>query len=315
MRPSGDGSTACQDNFDADYAGANFVFTATNHENLLMIYHGETRTFGKARKPDPPFPFYAQVGLARSADDGLTWTRLGAIISGSDPKPSALPKTFQTGVPEPGAIIAGNYIYVFYPYFSTPGCPDRDRPLFRLPVRQFQVMARRVRGRNTTTVHSTHNRGWVGLALRSSPRRVLARSRNSLGSHTAPISNATSWYWFAEMDGLSRPREISPLGHPRPGSTPPRRLCFCPAKLPKKMCFRDAGQSRRRHRPNGLRALCQNARLGARSTHSLDAPVHILQATLTGDGMVQEFVGRYRATFAPYIQRIGIQKLIVFHSF
>ena len=103
-----------------------------NHKDLLMIYHGETRTFGKAQMPDPPFPFYAQIGLARSADGGLTWTRLGAIISGGDSKPSAIPKTFQTGVPEPGAIIAGNYIYVFYPYFPTPDCPDEGPPTIQV---------------------------------------------------------------------------------------------------------------------------------------------------------------------------------------
>ncbi len=116
LAASCDGVTAaCLDNFDADYAGANFVFPAANGKDLLMVYHGETRTFGATHNAQAPF--YAEVGLARSTDNGLTWTRQGAIISGSEPRPSANPKTSANGAVEPGAIIANGFIYVFYADF------------------------------------------------------------------------------------------------------------------------------------------------------------------------------------------------------
>ena len=87
-----------------------------------MIYHGETRTFGVTTTAHTPM--YAEVGLARSTDNGVTWSREGAIISGTDPKPSKVPKSDVNGVPEPSAIISGNYIYSFYPYFPTAGDSD-----------------------------------------------------------------------------------------------------------------------------------------------------------------------------------------------
>jgi hypothetical protein len=95
-----------------------------------MIYHGETRTFGSTTNSHTPM--YAEVGLARSTDNGVTWIRQGAIISGSDPKPSKNPKSDVNGVPGPGAIVANNFIYVFYPYFPTAG--DSDAGLSTIQV-------------------------------------------------------------------------------------------------------------------------------------------------------------------------------------
>jgi hypothetical protein len=54
----------------------------------------ETRTFGTTRNAQ--VPFYATIGLARSSDNGVTWTRQGAIVSGTDPKPDANPARLQT---------------------------------------------------------------------------------------------------------------------------------------------------------------------------------------------------------------------------
>jgi len=130
--PGDPGPPSCRDNWDADYAGANLVFTAANGNDLLMIYHGETRTFGGASNPPPNLKFYAEIGLARSSDDGLTWTREGAIVSGTDSKPATEPRAAQYGVPEPGAIVAGDYVYVFYPYFPGDGAPDAGPPTIQV---------------------------------------------------------------------------------------------------------------------------------------------------------------------------------------
>lgn len=106
-------------NFDAAYAGADFVWTATNAADLLMLYHGETWTFG-TNAPNLQVPGWASVGLARSFDNGITWTDRAPVITGSDPKPDTNPPVAQIyGVVEPGAIIASNYIYAYYAYFPS----------------------------------------------------------------------------------------------------------------------------------------------------------------------------------------------------
>lgn len=108
-------------NFDADYAGADFVWTATNGTDLLMLYHGETWAFG-TNAPNNHSPGWASVGLARSSDGGITWSNRQQIITGSDPVPANNPPVAQIyGAVEPGAIIASNFIYCYYAYFpSTP---------------------------------------------------------------------------------------------------------------------------------------------------------------------------------------------------
>jgi hypothetical protein len=122
--PSSRGSNFIATNamkFDADYAGADLVWPATNGTDLLMLYHGETWTFGTNAANDH-VPGWASVGLARSLDNGINWTNRQAVITGSDPKPDTNPPVAQIyGVVEPGAIIASNYIYAYYAYFpSTP---------------------------------------------------------------------------------------------------------------------------------------------------------------------------------------------------
>ena len=74
----------------------------------------------------------AEIGLARSSDEGLTWTRQGAVISGYDPKASTNPRKDMTGVPEPESIGAFDSIYGFLPSFqsadssySGPSTPER----------------------------------------------------------------------------------------------------------------------------------------------------------------------------------------------
>ena len=105
--PAGAGTTA----YDADYAGSGTVLTAANGSDLLMFYHAENHLFGGTDYPGSPF--YASVGLARSSDGGMTWTREGAVITGADPQqPTQTPTG--AGALTPTAIETGGYIYVLY---------------------------------------------------------------------------------------------------------------------------------------------------------------------------------------------------------
>ena len=62
--PSSRGSNAMPayyTNFDADYAGADLVWRSTNGADLLMLYHGETWTFG-TNAPNQQVPGGRQLG-------------------------------------------------------------------------------------------------------------------------------------------------------------------------------------------------------------------------------------------------------------
>ena len=107
LLPSGPGITA----FDADYAGAGSVFPAANGSDLLMIYHAENHLFNGVLSSGSPF--YAAIGLARSSDGGVTWTRKGQIIGAHDPQ-SQTQTGGGAGASTPSAIESGGYIYVFY---------------------------------------------------------------------------------------------------------------------------------------------------------------------------------------------------------
>lgn len=107
LLPSGPGTTA----FDADYAGAGSVFPAANGTDLLMIYHAENHLFNGVLSSGSPF--YAAIGLARSSDGGVTWTREGQIIGAHDPQ-SQTQTSAGAGASTPSAIESGGYIYVIY---------------------------------------------------------------------------------------------------------------------------------------------------------------------------------------------------------
>ena len=107
LLPSGPGTTA----FDADYAGAGSVFPAANGSDLLMIYHAENHLFNGVLSSGSPF--YAAIGLARSTDGGVTWTRQGQIIGAHDPQVQTQ-TSGGAGASTPSAIESGGYIYVVY---------------------------------------------------------------------------------------------------------------------------------------------------------------------------------------------------------
>ena len=118
--PSGSG-------FDRDYAGPGSVLTAANGTDLLMIYHAEydCGAYGT--------PFTAGIGLARSTDGGLTWTRQGQIISSSYQPPHCTAARLDgAGIPVVVLSRDGDYYYLYYMEWFT------DRPdqtyLARSPV-------------------------------------------------------------------------------------------------------------------------------------------------------------------------------------
>jgi hypothetical protein len=105
--PSGAGTPA----YDADYAGSGTILTAANGTDLLIFYHAENHLFSGIDYQASPF--YASVGLARSSDGGMTWTREGAVITGADPQqPTQAPSG--AGALTPTAIEFGGFIYIIY---------------------------------------------------------------------------------------------------------------------------------------------------------------------------------------------------------
>ena len=116
-------SVSCGNNFDAYYAGADWVYPASNGRDLLMLYHGETRYYSGTNAPAPgnADPGWSVVALARSADSGVTWTGRVPVVSGADAKPATPPATGIYGTVEPGIIAANGYIYAFYANFPLVG--------------------------------------------------------------------------------------------------------------------------------------------------------------------------------------------------
>jgi hypothetical protein len=115
-------STACWNNFDAVYSGADLVWQGTDGD-LRMLYHGACGYFGEA-PPDSVSATWCEVGIARSLDGGVTWGAGAPVISGSDAKPATDPSAGIYGAVEPGALIANGYIYCYYDFFPLQGSPE-----------------------------------------------------------------------------------------------------------------------------------------------------------------------------------------------
>ncbi len=99
--------------FDANYGAPGTVTPASNGRDLLMIYHGENHFYsGRDYTSGAPGGyFYCTAGLARSSDDGETWARVGAIITGAFRKPL---KPATGGACNPSVIAVGGYLYAVY---------------------------------------------------------------------------------------------------------------------------------------------------------------------------------------------------------
>ncbi|MBW2257596.1 MAG: hypothetical protein JRI25_23780 [Deltaproteobacteria bacterium] len=99
--------------FDNGYAGIFGVFRSPTSDALLALYHAEDQEqmpkFGNGVPG-----YFASIGMAVSADDGLTFERRGPVITGSLPK-SAEGRADQ-GVGEGSLLVdaSGEYLYCYY---------------------------------------------------------------------------------------------------------------------------------------------------------------------------------------------------------
>ena len=131
----GNAGSSCVNNFDAEYTGVDLVFPSVNGKGLVMIYQGTSINFGATPTGNiNDNTFYSVVALATSTDNGLTWTRQGPIITGSDPKPSSNPRPGANGADQSGAIVANGYIYDFYSYFPSSSSAAPTIQVARAPV-------------------------------------------------------------------------------------------------------------------------------------------------------------------------------------
>jgi len=175
--PSWDGvntNDPAMTNIDSIYVGPNAVITATNGHDLPMFYEAGTDTLGVE---------YNVIALARSTNNGLSWTRQGPVISGRDPRPTGLPVTSQPGISEPGMIVTNGYMYMFFQYI--PNRPNDPAAPAVIEVARASVASDGVPGAWT----NYYNNSW---------------SQPSLGGMADTIVAATS------TNGCTRPVEVWP---------------------------------------------------------------------------------------------------------
>ncbi len=118
--------------FDNGYAGISGAWRAPSGE-LLAVYHAEDQEGMKPNDASVP-GFYARVAIAVSKDDGLTFEKLGPILSGQLEK-VALGR-FDQGVGEP-CIVAepdGKFLHVYYTSHEPVGGRGVQICLARCPV-------------------------------------------------------------------------------------------------------------------------------------------------------------------------------------
>jgi hypothetical protein len=84
LGPSAPGHCPDGDNdFDRNYGAINAVVPGSNPHTLLAFYDAEFHPVCQGDNPQPE-PLLSSIGLAISADDGVTWTKQGQIIQGLD---------------------------------------------------------------------------------------------------------------------------------------------------------------------------------------------------------------------------------------
>jgi hypothetical protein len=99
--------------FDNGYAGISAVVRLGS--TYYGFYHAEDRE-GMPALPGGIPGFYASIGVTRS-DDGVTWRKVGQVITSSQPKDwIAFPNQGDRGAGEPGAVVSkdGRYVYLYY---------------------------------------------------------------------------------------------------------------------------------------------------------------------------------------------------------
>jgi hypothetical protein len=104
-----------RNDYDNGYVGIAGVHRASNGR-LYAIYHAEDHV------DIPRFPsgipgFYASVAMAASDDDGVSWWKLGPVItSAKDKSWTKLPVQYDRGIGEPSLAVdpSGAWLYVYY---------------------------------------------------------------------------------------------------------------------------------------------------------------------------------------------------------
>jgi len=110
--------------FDSEYAAFGAVLPGAGSGELLGFYHAEICDRDN---------FTATIGLARSTDGGVSWQRLGPIITGRNTTDSC-DKNKPRGAGQPSVVRVGEYLYLYYTDWSG-DIPDQIH-LARAPLAQ-----------------------------------------------------------------------------------------------------------------------------------------------------------------------------------
>jgi hypothetical protein len=183
---------------------------------LLIVYHIERATyFPPHHYPDPlqyQKSFYSSLGLAKSTDDGLTWTDLGEIISANRPYRADGPP-FDVG---DGNLIIDpthKYFYIYFPDSVPDGESDTFMSVARAPV--AAVLDAAFGGGPRAGFHKLYRGAWDEPGLGGRSTTVLPRPfpsyagdavvafDDSLGRYIAILDDTQNINYAESPDGLT----------------------------------------------------------------------------------------------------------------
>lgn len=196
-----------------DYAAGGPIYQDPVDGLLLMIYHAE-----RWIDPGSYLPFYSELGMAQSSDNGMTWTDLGPIVS---PQADFLSAYFQSDrqtfdLGGGGYAIIGDYFYVYFRDLLQEGFDYREVNFSVARARVRDVLAA-ARERNTTVLWTKYYDGvWAEPGLGGRSSSLLAGNGELLWgdvSYNAYLKSyitiaagspwpATDLYWAESKDGL-----------------------------------------------------------------------------------------------------------------
>lgn len=133
--------------------------------NLLLVYHTEQETYEAGYQyPDCDVNgqncgqhsngFYTRLGVARSTDDGMTWTDLGMIISPGTPYNPQ--QTADLG--DPHLVAHNGFFYLFFPDIVDNGNTDTGMSAARVSYSDFLTAA--AAGSPLPAVQKYYNGQW-----------------------------------------------------------------------------------------------------------------------------------------------------------
>ena len=189
-----------------DYAAGGPVYRDQNTGTVLMFYHAESYLGGSYQR------FYSLIGLAKSVDDGATWTDLGEIIT---PNLAFDPRSRITWDVGGAAYLAfGGHFHVYFRDKLRTG-ESAEIAVARAPIRAVLDAAI---SRDTVVPWTKYYGGeWTepGLGGRSSP----TEAQNAFAAHGDVSYNtylrkfimvtpglpwpASNLYWLESADGVS----------------------------------------------------------------------------------------------------------------